>query len=165
MPGRYALNRPPAGRPVVAHRTLLGTRWAMSIERGSDKHGAMRDDAMAGEVEGLVRSGHSTHAEEWRDPEPSGEDQPGTGVAPEEALTGGVPEGITPGEVEGRSTLAQYLGKEVWPATAADLRALAEERSAPDVVLSQLGSLPQDEEYANVEQVWQALGGGRESRF
>ncbi|RKS71385.1 uncharacterized protein DUF2795 [Motilibacter peucedani] len=136
----------------------------MSIERGSDKHGAMRDDALAGEVEGLVRSGHSTHAEEWRDPEPSGEDQRGTGVAPDEALTGGVPDGITPDEVEQRSTLAQYLGKEVWPAAAADLRALAEERSAPDSVLAQLRRLPDGQDYENVEQVWQALGGGRESR-
>lgn len=136
----------------------------MAIERGSDKHGALLDEAMAGEVEGLVRSGRSTHAEEWKDPEPSGEDQPGADLSAEGTLTGGTPAGLDPDEVERRSQLAQYLGKEVWPAGASGLLALATERQAPDVVVRELSGLPDDREYANLEEVWQALGGGREQR-
>jgi hypothetical protein len=40
------------------------------MERGSAKHGPLRDDELKKEVEGLVRSGRPTRAEEWHDPEP-----------------------------------------------------------------------------------------------
>lgn len=46
------------------------------MERGSDKHGARLDDAMKAEVEGLVRSGKSTRADEFLDPEPPADDDP-----------------------------------------------------------------------------------------
>jgi Protein of unknown function (DUF2795) len=137
----------------------------MTIERGSDKHGARTDDALAGEVEGAMRGGHSTHAEEWKDPEPSGEDQPDVDLVPDGTLTGGTPEGVDSGDVEGRSELASYLGKEVYPATADALRAAAEGNQAPDRVLEQLASLPAGRTYDNVQQVWEDLGGGREQRF
>lgn len=39
-------------------------------QRTSDKHGPMLDDEMKQEVEGQVRSGRPTRAEEWHDPEP-----------------------------------------------------------------------------------------------
>ena len=70
------------------------------VERGSDKHGPRLDDAMAGEVEGTVRSGHGTRGEHWREAEQSGEDQPDVDLAPEETLSGGTPEGMTRGDVE-----------------------------------------------------------------
>jgi len=41
-----------------------------SMDRSSDKHGPRLDDAMKKEVEGQVRSGRPTRAEEWHDPEP-----------------------------------------------------------------------------------------------
>jgi hypothetical protein len=40
------------------------------MERGSNKHGPRLDDELKHETEGLVRSGHPTHAEEWKEPEP-----------------------------------------------------------------------------------------------
>ena len=137
----------------------------MTIERGSDKHGARADDALAGEVEGAMRSGHSTHAQEWKDPEPSGEDQPDVDLNPNGTLTGGTAEGVDSGDIEGRSELATRLGKEVWPATADVLRDVAEENQAPDRILQQLASLPEGRTYENVQQVWEDLGGGREQRF
>jgi hypothetical protein len=42
----------------------------VGIERSSDKHGPLRDDELKKEVEGMVRSGRPTRAEEWHDPEP-----------------------------------------------------------------------------------------------
>src|SRR3954471_1518547 len=100
------------------------------MERG-DKHGFRVDNEMAHETEGLVRSGRSTHAEEWNDPEPSGEDQPDADRVPNATMTGGTPPGMTPDDVEGRAELASYIGKEAYPAVRAQLIDLVIERNAP----------------------------------
>ena len=39
-------------------------------QRGSSKSGPRLDDERKKEVEGQVRSGHATRAEDWHDPEP-----------------------------------------------------------------------------------------------
>jgi len=132
------------------------------VERGSDKHGFRLDEQLKHEVSGMVRSGVSTHAEEWKDPEPSGEDQPDVDRAPDTTLVGGVPEGTTEADIEGRSELAAAIGKEVWPATAAVLQARARESGASDRVLDRLSELPGDRTYRNIQEVWSALGGGAE---
>jgi hypothetical protein len=44
------------------------------MQRGSDKHGPRKDDALAHDVEGMVRGTGPTHAEEWKDPEPPADD-------------------------------------------------------------------------------------------
>jgi hypothetical protein len=129
------------------------------MERGSDKHGPRLDDAMAGEVEGAMRAERSTHAEEWRDPEPSGEDQPDVDLAPDGTLAGGTPPGMTEPDVEGRAELASYLGKEVYPADRERLAEVATARNAPDRVLDLLRRLPGGREYHNVQEAWVALGG------
>jgi hypothetical protein len=46
------------------------------MQRGSDKHGARKDDALASDVENMIRGTGSTHAEEWKDPEPPADDDP-----------------------------------------------------------------------------------------
>src|SRR4051794_23482771 len=128
--------------------------------RGSDKHGARHDEAMAKEVEGLVRAGRSTHAQEWKDPEPSGEDQPQADRAPNQDLMGATPEGMTHDDVEGRSELAVALGRSAFPGDRAALLQAAQEASATGRVLSRLEELPEGQEYRNVDEVWTALGGG-----
>jgi hypothetical protein len=131
-------------------------------QRRSDKHGPRQDEALASEVEGMVRAGRSTRAEEWRDPEPSGEDQPEVDLAPDGTLAGGTPDGMTPADVEGRSELAAYLGREVYPANRDILLATALRNGAPSGVLARLQNLPDDREFRNVQEVWTALGGGVE---
>ncbi|RJK93809.1 DUF2795 domain-containing protein [Vallicoccus soli] len=133
------------------------------MERGSDKHSARQDDALAHETEGLVRAGRSTHAEEWKDPEPSGEDQPDVDLVPDGTLTGGTPEGMTPEDVERRSALAQALGRHLWPATREEVVSAAQQGQAPGVVLTDLARLPGGREYQNVQEVWEAIGGGVET--
>lgn len=132
------------------------------MERGSSKHSPRVDEQLEHEVQGMLKSGHETHAEEWKSGEPSGEDQPDVDRAPGETLTGGTPDGMTPDDVEGRSELAGYLGKEVWPADAEQLLALAAERQAPASVLDGLRKLPAGQPYENLQEVWSALGGGTE---
>ena len=133
------------------------------MERGSDKHGPRLDEAMEAEVRGMVQAGRDVRGEEWRSPEPSGDDQPDVDRAPDGTLTGGVPEGLTEADVEQRSELASYLGKEVWPADRDALLAKAQEQNAPDRVIDLVERLPA-REYANVADAWQALSGGKEAQ-
>ena len=132
------------------------------MERGSDKHGPRMDDALAHEVEGTVSAGRSSRGEAWREPEPSGEDQPDVDLRPDGALHGGVPAGMTEDDVELRSEVAQALGKEVYPASGAELLAKAQESSAADRILDLLAQLPAEEMFTNVQDVWSRLGGGVE---
>jgi hypothetical protein len=123
------------------------------VERGSDKHGPMRDDALKHETEGLVRAGHSTHAEEWKDPEPPGEDQPDADRAPESTLVGGTPTGMDADDVEGRSELASYLGKDCYPMVREQVINLAIDRQAPTRVVDLVRGLPSGREFHNVNEI------------
>lgn len=58
------------------------------MERSS-KHSAIRDDALQGDVAGMIRSGRSTHAEDFKDPEPPADDEPDIDRAPEDSMVGG----------------------------------------------------------------------------
>ncbi len=136
----------------------------MAVERGSDKHGQRLDEEMKHEVEGIVRSGHSTHAQEWADPEPSGEDEPDVDLAPNGTLSGGVPEGMTAEEVQARSDLARHLPPDAFPADASSLRAYAAEAEAPAAIVDQLSRAPEGEQFASVGELWAALGGGHEEQ-
>jgi hypothetical protein len=132
------------------------------MERGSDKHGARVDDALEAEVRGMLQAGRDTRAEEWNSAEPSGEDQPDVDRAPHGTLHGGVPDGMTEEDVEGRSELASYLGKEIWPAAPTTMIEKAREQNAPDRVIDLVERLPQ-REYANVQDAWSALTGAGEA--
>jgi hypothetical protein len=72
------------------------------------------------------------------------------------------PAGTDPGDIERRAALAEALGKEVWPADRDRLIAKAEESNTPDAVVGQLRRLPEGREFANVQDVAQALGLGTE---
>jgi hypothetical protein len=133
------------------------------MERGSDKHSPMRDEQLKHETEGLVRGGHGTHAEEWKDPEPSGEDQPDSDAAPDGTLHGGVPRGMTDEDVDGRAEVASYLGKDSYPMVREQIINLAIDRQAPTRVVDLVRGLPAGREFHNVNEVWAAVGGHVES--
>ena len=129
------------------------------MERGSDKHSPLVDNELKHETEGLIRSGRGTHAQEWKDPEPSGEDQPDSDLAPDATLHGGTPTGMDADDVEGRAELATYLGKDVYPANRDVILDLVEERNAPDRVIDLVRRLPSGREFRNVNEIWAAVGG------
>jgi len=129
------------------------------MEAGSTKHGPHVDEQLKRETQGLVQAGRPTRAEEWREAEPPGEDQPG-----DVSLVGGTPPGLEPEEVEARSELARYLGPSVFPAVGQVLLEVASDNSAPQSVLDRLRGLPAGREYENVADVWRTLGGGVELR-
>jgi hypothetical protein len=133
------------------------------MERGSDKHSARVDEALEAEVHGMMTAGRETRGEQWNTAEPSGEDQPDVDRVPDGTLSGGVPDGMSERDVEERSEIASYLGKEIWPAGSAVLTAKARELGAPDRVLDQLQRLPDSAVFSNVQEVYQALQGGTEA--
>jgi len=133
------------------------------VERGSDKHSPMVDDQLKHETEGLVRAGRSTHAEEWKDAEPSGEDQPDADLAPSGTLVGGTPEGMEPDDVEGRAELAGYIGKDAYPLLREQILDLVIDGQAPTRVVDLVRRLPSGTQFTNINEVWTALGGHVES--
>jgi len=129
------------------------------MERGSDKHSPRLDEALQHETEGLVRSGRDTHAEEWKSAEPAGEDQPDVDRVPHGSYVGGTPAGMDPDDVEGRSELASYLGKDLYPAVREQLIGRAVDENAPARLVDVLRRLPSGRTFENVSEVWTTLGG------
>lgn len=133
-----------------------------NVERSS-KHGAMQDDELAGEVEGMMRAGRSTHAEEFKDPEPSAEDEPDVDRDPDGTMVGGTPPGIDAETVDLRAELARWLDRADFPSTGADLVEAARDHRAPDAVADELSRLPAGQTYSRVGEVVRALGHSTES--
>ena len=129
------------------------------MDRGSDKVSPREDEQLKHETEGLVRSGHSTHAEEWKDPEPAGEDQPDADLAPDGTLHGGTPPGMSSDDIEGRAELASYVPKSSYPMVREQVLNLVIDNHAPDRVISLVRNLPSGREFHNVNEIWATLGG------
>jgi hypothetical protein len=124
----------------------------------STKHSARLDDEMQHEVEGMVRSGRSTHAEEWTDPEPAAEGEPDVDAAPHGTLVGGTPAGMDADAVVARTELARWLDRADFPSTGPQLVEAARDHRAPDAVVGELERLPDGETYERIGDVVRALG-------
>ncbi|MEU0521532.1 DUF2795 domain-containing protein [Streptosporangium sp. NPDC006007] len=136
----------------------------MNAERGSAKHGPRVDERQKHEVEGAVRGGGPTHAEEWLEPEPLRDaDEETTPRRYPPGHEPGTPRGITPADVERRSSLAKWLSDARWPADRDDLLEHADAKMAPDSLVTSLRDLP-DGEFHNIGEVARALGLGTERR-
>lgn len=135
----------------------------MSQQSGGQR-GPGQDERLKHETAGDVQGGRSSRAEEWREPEPAGEDQP-TGdrhITPEDRRS--APVGMTSEDVDERSDIARYLGVGAFPGDRHSLVQTARENQAPDVVLTSLQSLPSGQRFENVQEVARALGIGTEQR-
>jgi hypothetical protein len=129
----------------------------------SDKHGPRLDEEIGRETQGMVRGGHPTRAEEFKETEPFSDDYP---ADPSAAATGdreGSPPGMSAQDVEGRSALARMLTGVRYPARPNELIRHAAEGGAPDEAVERLRTLPR-REYENVADVAEELGYGREER-
>jgi hypothetical protein len=132
------------------------------MERGNSKHGPRVDEEMSREVSGTVHGTAGSRVEEWRQPEPPGEDQPQPTTAPVGETRAGTPQGMTPDDVEQRSRLARFIGLSALPGDRVAVRRSAEDNEAPGDVLAELDRLPADTEFQNVAEVWAALGHSNE---
>ena len=128
------------------------------MERGSDKHSAMVDEALKHDTASLRRGGPSeARSEEFREQEGPAEGEP----TPDARLRGGgeIPGvGLSLDDINGRAELARYLEHRKFPARPDELAAHARARHAPDAVVEQLRAAP-DRVYETVSEVWAALGG------
>src|SRR5690349_8960185 len=133
------------------------------VERGSTQHSGRVDDALAEEVEALVRSGSEPRARDDRTHEPAADDEPlpDVRIAGQDRPAPGI---LDLDEIEARSMLAMSLRPSAFPADRDDLRTVALEEHAPPDVLDALDALPEGIRFVNVQQVWEALGGERERR-
>ncbi|NDU74697.1 DUF2795 domain-containing protein [Actinomadura sp. DSM 109109] len=129
----------------------------------SDKHGAKLDEEMGHESQGMVRGGHPTHAEEFKESEPFSNDDPADPAAATADAREGSPPGMSAEDVEKRSALARMLTGVRYPARPNELVRHAAEGGAPDQALDRLRELPK-REYENVADVAEQLGYGREER-
>ena len=134
-----------------------GDQFAGTSQR-STKHSARLDDELQHEVEGMVRSGRSTHAEEWADPEPAAEGDPDVDVSPADTLVGGTPVGMDADAVVARAELARWLDRADYPNTGPGLVEAARDHRAPDAVVAELAKLPDGETYERIGDVVRALG-------
>ncbi|MEU2585586.1 DUF2795 domain-containing protein [Streptomyces avermitilis] len=121
------------------------------MQRGSDRLSVHRDDEMKHELQGLLRSGHPTRAEEWNDPEPTADDDP--------QIAGGP---VTPGGATGslaavRYELGRHLGRTSFPAGPGDLIGALRRSHAPDVLVEPLERLPHKARYANAHELAEAV--------
>ncbi|SDJ42695.1 DUF2795 domain-containing protein [Streptomyces indicus] len=130
-------------------------------EHGRDKTGPLRDDEIKKRMQGELKGGHSTRAQEEFELQPSGEDQPRMDRSPSTERRGSTPPGMTPADVELRTELAQHLGRSVFPADRGTVIGLLRETHAPDRLIDIAADLPPtDHRYGNVREILQALGRG-----
>lgn len=137
---------------------------AIDMERGNSKHGPRLDDEMSREVSGTVQGTTGSRAQEWRQPEPAGEDQADATTIVNTETRSGVPWGMTPVEVEQRSRLGRFISLSALPGTRETLWRNAQENGAPEDLLADLARLPSGVEFQTVSEVWAALGHPNETQ-
>ena len=101
---------------------------------------------MAHEIRGTVQGTAGSRAEEWKQAEPSGEDQPATTIR-----------GDTASEQDELSRLGRYIGLSALPGDRDMLRRSAEDLLATDDILNALDRLPGGTTYGTVVEIWDAL--------
>ncbi|MFI1761303.1 DUF2795 domain-containing protein [Streptomyces sp. NPDC020800] len=125
------------------------------MQRGSDRLSVHRDDEMKHELRDLLRSGHPTRVEEWHDPEPAADDDPEVWSGP----VGGIGSPASLDRV--RLDLARRLNRHAFPASAGELARALRRSNAPGALVDAVGRLPRSSRYAHVQQLAEALVGGR----
>jgi hypothetical protein len=129
------------------------------MERGSSKHGPHVDEELAREARPYVQgsSPGPSRADEWREQELPGEDQPER-LVPGGARKPGAPGRLSGEELEARSRLGRAVPRSVLPARREDLLSGARELDAPDDIVTALQRLPGDKVFHTVYEIWDELG-------
>ncbi len=117
------------------------------MDRGSDKIPPRIDEELDQATDSLRRgSPVSSRAEDFREQEGSGEDEPDTDSR------------LTVGPAEARADLARHLQPSIFPADRTRLLASAREGHAPESMLELIEQVPDGREFANVQEIWETLG-------
>lgn len=127
----------------------------MAQEGGT--HGPRQDDARKRETRSEMQAGRATRSEEWREPEPPGEDQPEATWAPE-GRTGSGEGGPDPRDIQLRSDLARYLDRATFPASRERLLDTLAGHQAPQQLADLVAGLPPESAFANFWELARGLG-------
>ena len=122
------------------------------MDRGNSQHGPRLDEEMAHETQDIVRGGHSSHTEEWRQPEPTDE------AAHVHPLGPPTPGGPDSEEIKLRSDLARVMDRHTFPATRDEVLQRVQDSGAPPALADGIARLPAGSSYRNVGDVARALG-------
>ncbi|MFE6224061.1 DUF2795 domain-containing protein [Streptomyces sp. NPDC057854] len=114
----------------------------MTMQRGSNPVGPRRDDEMKHELQGYLKSGQPTHAEDFHDPEPPADDDPAAAA----------PSGSLEAEV------GRHLPRASFPTDARTLLTALEEEHAPGDLVDAVRGLPEDARFESPADVARALG-------
>jgi hypothetical protein len=133
------------------------------VERGSDKHGPRADEQLQHETEGLIRSGHSTRAEPWRETEPAGP-EPDEGSYPDPREPG-TPDGLTAADVELRSQLAAATQRLDYPAPREAVLDCLRAADVPAELIERVSGLPAGRTYERLAEIFDDLGLNERTRF
>ncbi|MDA8296483.1 MAG: DUF2795 domain-containing protein [Actinomycetota bacterium] len=132
------------------------------MERESTKHGRRLDEQLRHETASIVQGAPviANSREDLRQEDPDEGLDVEAGTRPE------VPERleVTEREAERRADLARAVAGAHFPATRAELLRAAGATDANEAVLAELGALAPEVHFANVQAVWDHLGGHREQR-
>lgn len=129
------------------------------MERGSSKHGPALDNDLAREAESHTRGAPGgSRSNEWREPEPAGEDQPEPTTIPAGEHPSGAPPPLSGEELEARSSFGRWIPRSALPARRDELVRAADAVDAPAEVLMELQGLPADQTFDTVYEIWDALG-------
>jgi hypothetical protein len=136
------------------------------MDRGNSKHAPRVDDEMTRETLGVTEGAPAGgRAEEWREVEPSGDEQPDVSLVPAIGANegGSAPSGMSADDRERRSRLGRYVRRSVFPASGSQVTAEANANNAPADVIADLARLNGNARYVNVAAVYAALVGMPES--
>ncbi len=123
------------------------------MERGSTKHGPVRDHEMAHEVAGMTRgTPQPARSEEWRQTEPMDGADPAV-VRSERAISD--PAGH---DIELRSELARILTRGAFPAGREALIGILADADASRDLIERVSLLPGGLQFASAHEVLEALG-------
>lgn len=134
-----------------------GGQFTGASER-STKHSPRVDDELEHEMQGMLKAERATHAEEWREVEPSAEGDPDIDADPAGTLVGGTPVGTTADAVVARTELARWLDRADYPSDGPQLVEHARDHHAPDAVIGELQRLPSGQTFERIGDVVRALG-------
>jgi len=130
------------------------------MDRQSNQHGPRADEALKRDTRALVQSNRGSRVEEWRDPEPSGDDEPAVDRAAGTVLDGPEPRAPSRADADQRAELAAKLARAIFPADKDALLRHLDATHADDSARRQIGVLSDNIVFDNVQEVWEALGHG-----
>lgn len=121
------------------------------MRQESGRHGPALDDELSRETLGMVRGTGSTHAEEWKETEP-------TGVIPVRGRDPGRPPGMSEEDIDARSEVAKALAPVHFPASTDEILRRFDLAGVPEDLVAAAEALPPDATYDGVADVVHALG-------